>query len=62
VVSYALIGCPDGALDLRTIDQGKRDTHSVPRNTLAGDDVHLLNGPIAQRHTQLIFNQEIKSL
>jgi hypothetical protein len=39
----------------------KRGAYTVtPWNTLAGDNIYSLNGPIAQR--QLPFNQETKSL
>jgi hypothetical protein len=60
--SHTLIGCPADMPDLTGIGT-KRGAYTVsPSNTLAGDDIHPLNGEIEQRYNQFPFNQEIKFL
>jgi hypothetical protein len=44
------------------IGKEKGVMHNVPMEHIAGGDIHPLNKPITQRHNQLPFNQEIKSL
>jgi hypothetical protein len=61
-MNNVLTGCSVGALDLRANQErkGAFTTHSVM--FMGWHNVHSMNGPIVQRHNQLTFNQEIKSL
>jgi hypothetical protein len=47
-------------LDLKLIRKEEEGMHSAPAMSWAGANMHPMNRPVAKRHNQLPFNQEVR--